>query len=73
MLEKLYKYAATGALQQWWIEVEGNKYRTHAGQVGGKITTTAWTHCEGKNQGRANATTAEEQALRDAKIGRAHV
>lgn len=66
MLPKLFKYSVAGALQEWWIEVEGNKYRTHAGQVDGKTTTTAWTICEGKNHGRANATTAEEQALRDA-------
>lgn len=67
MLPKLFKYAVTGALQEWWIEVEGDRYRTHSGQVGGKTTTTAWTTCAGKNTGRANATTATEQAYRDAK------
>lgn len=66
-LPKLFKYAVTGALQEWWIEVDGDRYRTHSGQVGGKTTTTAWTTCAGKNTGKANATTAAEQAYRDAK------
>ena len=66
-LPKLFKYAVTGALQEWWIEVVDAQYRTHSGQVGGKTTTTAWTTCAGKNTGRANATTAAEQAYRDAK------
>ena len=66
-LPKLFKYAVTGALQEWWIEIEDDRYRTHSGQVGGKTTTTAWTTCAGKNTGRANATTAAEQAYRDAK------
>lgn len=66
-LPRLFKYSVTGALQEWWIEVDGHKYRTHAGQVGGKTTTTAWTTCAGKNTGRANATTDEEQAYKDAR------
>jgi DNA ligase-1 len=66
-LPKLFKYSVTGALQEWCIEVDGDRYRTHSGQVGGKTTTTAWTTCAGKNTGRANATTAAEQAYRDAK------
>lgn len=64
---RLYKRAATGATLQWWIEVDGDRYRSHSGQVGGVVTTTEWTRCAGKNIGRANATTAEQQALRDAK------
>lgn len=63
----LYKYSTTGALQQWEIEVESNKYRTHSGQVNGAITTTEWTSCLGKNGGKSNATTDEEQALKEAQ------
>lgn len=65
-LPTLYKYSTTGALQQWSIEVVDNAYRTHSGQVGGKITTTAWTVCEGKNIGKANSTNAQQQAWADA-------
>jgi DNA ligase-1 len=61
-LGKIFKKTKTGATQQWEIEVEGNKYRTHSGQTGGKLTTNEWTVCYGKNVGRANSTTDEEQA-----------
>ena len=66
-LKPLFARATTGAVQQWQIEVEGPKFRTHAGQMGGAITTTQWTVCEPKNTGRKNGTTAEEQALVEAK------
>ena len=66
-LPTLYKRAVTGALLEWTIEIEGNKHRTLSGQMGGAITATEWTACECKNEGRANATTAEKQALKDAK------
>jgi DNA ligase-1 len=65
-LTKLYSRTSTGAVQQWTIEVEGDKYRTHFGQVEGKQQTTEWTICKPKNEGRSNATTAEIQAMREA-------
>ena len=61
-LQTIYKKTKTGATQEWSIEVEGNKYRTQSGQVGGVISTNEWTVCFGKNVGRANATTDDEQA-----------
>lgn len=66
LLNKVYKQTKTGATQEWSIEVVDNKYRTHSGQVGGVITTNEWTVCYGKNVGRANATTDNEQALAEA-------
>jgi DNA ligase-1 len=66
-LTKLYSRTSTGAVQQWTIEVEGDKYRTHFGQTDGKQQETLWTVCKPKNEGRSNATTAEEQALKDAQ------
>jgi len=66
-LPTLYKRATTGAIQQWTIEVDGDKYRTIAGQRGGQLTTTEWTDCEGKNVGRSNETTPAEQSLAEAK------
>lgn len=63
----LYKLATTGKTQSWEIQVEGNKYRTVAGQVGGKLTTSEWSKCDGMNVGRANETTPEEQATKEAE------
>lgn len=65
-LPTLYKRAVTGAVQKWTIEIVDDKYRTHSGQVDGTITTTEWTVAKAKNTNKANATTAVEQALRDA-------
>ena len=65
-LDTIYKLTKTGATQEWTIEIEDNKYRTHSGQVGGVITTNEWTVVFGKNIGRANATTDSEQALAEA-------
>jgi DNA ligase-1 len=65
-LKTIYKKTKTGATQEWTIEVDGNKYRTHSGQVGGQITTNEWTICFGKNVGRANSTTDAEQAMAEA-------
>ena len=65
-LDTIYKLTKTGATQEWTIEIEDNKYRTHSGQVGGAITTNEWTVVFGKNIGRANATTDSEQSLAEA-------
>jgi len=69
-LETIYKKTKTGATQEWTIEVVGNKYRTHSGQVGGAITTNEWTVVYGKNVGKANGTTDNEQALKEAEAKR---
>ena len=58
----LYKRTTTGAVQQWQQEREDDRYRTISGQQGGRLVTSAWTVCEGKNVGRANATTPAQQA-----------
>ena len=65
-LETIYKKTKTGATQEWTIEIVGNKYRTHSGQVGGIITTNEWTIVYGKNEGKANATTDNEQCMKEA-------
>lgn len=63
----LYARTNTGAIQTWTIEVFENKYRTHHGQLDGAIQTTEWTICKGKNVGKANGTTDNEQAHKDAQ------
>jgi DNA ligase-1 len=62
----LYTRNSRGGIQIWKIEVEGNKWRTRFGQIDGKIQTGEWTTCEGKNLGRSNATTPEQQAMLEA-------
>jgi DNA ligase-1 len=66
-LKTLYKKSTKGALQEWTIKYEDNAYWTEAGQVGGKITVSKKTICEGKNLGRANETSSEEQAQKEAQ------
>lgn len=66
-LQTLYKRAVNGKVNEWTIEVEGRCYRTISGYTDGQKTTTEWTCCEGKNIGRSNETTAEEQAMKEAK------
>ena len=66
ILETIYKKTKTGATQEWTIEVVGNKYRTHSGQVGGVITTNEWTIVYGKNTGKLNETTDKEQTMKEA-------
>lgn len=65
-LKTLYKKASGGNLQQWRIWVEGSTIFTEYGQVGGKLQVTEDTIKEGKNLGKKNETTPEEQARLEA-------
>lgn len=62
MYPTLFHKTSTGAIQQWTIEAKGNEIHVEFGQVGGKLQTTVDTIREGKNIGRANETTPEQQA-----------
>lgn len=66
-LPTLYSRAATGAVQEWTITFSGDSYYTEAGQVGGVITKSVPTICKPKNIGKANETTASEQAESEAR------
>ena len=65
-LETLYHKSKTGAIVQWNIWTEGADIVTKYGQIGGKMHTARKTATP-KNVGRANATTADEQAILEAK------
>jgi DNA ligase 1 len=58
----LFSRASTGALREWTIEYNDTAYRTHSGQVGGKITTSKWYGVKATNVGRANERNVAEQA-----------
>lgn len=66
-MNKIYKRTQTGAIQQWEIIVEGNAYHTQEGQVGGKLTCSSKTFVQGKNLGKSNETSPEEQAIKEAQ------
>lgn len=63
----LYKRSTTGKISTWYIETEGNKFRTVSGFTDGLKITSEWTVCEAKNVGKKNGTTPEEQAVAQAK------
>jgi ATP-dependent DNA ligase len=67
IMNKLFAKRDGGGFQEWTIEYEGDSYRSIAGMVGGKINTSEWTKCAGKNIGKANETTPEKQAELEAK------
>lgn len=58
----LYKRNTNGSIQQWQMEIDGDRYRSHSGQMNGAIVSSEWTTAKPKNVGRANATTGKEQA-----------
>ena len=66
ILGPLYKIDSKGKVRVISVEVDGDKFRVISGLEDGAKTTNKWTTCKAKNVGRANATTAEEQAFKEA-------
>jgi ATP-dependent DNA ligase len=64
-LPTLYARAANDAVNQWTCWVNGPNVIVEWGQTGGTLQETSFL-CEPKNTGRANATTAEDQAVKEA-------
>jgi DNA ligase 1 len=68
---KLYKKTSTGAIQEWEVHVEGQdtvpEIVNNYGQLDGKIQESRELVMEGKNIGKANETSAWEQAVAQAK------
>lgn len=59
---KLYGMDKKGGFKEWTIWTEGSEVVINHGKVGGKMQEKRYT-CKPKNVGRANATTAEQQAI----------
>ena len=66
-LPTLFARSSSGAVLEWDIEIDGDKFRTITGQQGGNKITSKWTVVKGKNVGQSNATTNEDQAYNEAK------
>lgn len=61
-LPTLYSRTSSGSIQQWTIEIDGERYRTTYGLIDGKKTTTEWYVAQPTNLGRANERNAMAQA-----------
>jgi len=59
---ELYTRDSLGNIRVWYMEQEGNKYRTVAGLVDGERVISEWTVASPKNVGKKNETSADEQA-----------
>jgi DNA ligase-1 len=60
-LNTLYSRATNGKINEYVVEVEGNKYRTISGYTDGIKTVSEWKVCAAKSY-----CTAEEQAMKEA-------
>ena len=66
-MDILYKKRTDGKLQTWYIEVVSNRFRVTSGMLNGKNVVNKWTIVDGKNKGKKNETSPEEQALKEAQ------
>lgn len=66
ILGPLYKKDSKGKIRVYSVEVDGGKYRMITGLEDGAKVTSKWTLTLPKNLGKANATSAEDQALKEA-------
>lgn len=58
----LYTRDSLGNVRVWYMEQEGDKYRTISGLLEGEKVTSEWTVAKPKNIGKKNETTGEQQA-----------
>ena len=70
-LPVLYQKTQTGAIQTWQVKVEHETgcslIVTTYGQLGGKLQQSSVTIWKGKNEGKKNATTHQQQAEKEAR------
>ena len=65
-LPTLYKRDTTGKVREWTIQYKDAATRTIAGIHEGNLVKSGWKEATPKNEGKANATTAFEQAVKEA-------
>jgi ATP-dependent DNA ligase len=65
-LKPLYHRDRKGAIRIWKVWADGEYVKTEYGHLGGQMITSSYK-CESKNVGRSNATTAAEQAVKEAE------
>ena len=63
----LFKRNTNGSINQWQVVVDGDCFYTIEGIKDGNLTTSKPTMCVGKNVGRANQTTDNQQAISEAE------
>lgn len=63
----LYSKSSTGKPLQWQIIAEDDYFYVISGQIGGQLVQSGNNYCEGKNLGKKNETSAEEQAHKEAE------
>lgn len=66
MIKTLYGKDSKGGFKEWHVSVVDDEIHVTHGKLGGKMQTKV-TKCVGKNVGKANETTPEEQALLEAE------
>lgn len=66
-MRKIYSLDTKGKVRVWYAVVDGDHFWTVSGLVDGKHITTDATYTLATNVGRANARTAEEQAIFEAE------
>lgn len=63
--KELYKKDNNENIRVWWADQEGSKYRMCSGVYEGGIVKSTWTTTDGKNIGKLNETSPEEQATKE--------
>lgn len=66
-LPTLYTVDSMSRPREWTVEVEGRRYRTTEGLVGGTLTTSQWTEAQATNVGKKSERTPEQQAVFEAQ------
>lgn len=61
----LYTRDTLGNVRIWYMEQSENKFRAVSGLQDGEKVTSEWTETFSKNEGKKNATTAEQQATKE--------
>jgi DNA ligase-1 len=63
--KELFKRDSANKVRVWYMESEGNKYRTVSGLTDGDKVTSEWTIVLGKNHGKKNETSDFDQTEKE--------